>query len=114
VNVRKLAASAALAALPLLTIAPAALADPSGQVQFSNESSSYLWHVYVSPATQSDWGRDLLGSDVLAPGDVLNITFNPAAGYNCRFDILLIDEDGYRTERSNVNLCAIGVEHYTD
>jgi len=47
------------------------------------------------------WGADLLGADILEPGDVLQTT-----GIECdTYDIRIIDEDGDECILDTVDLC---------
>ena len=52
-----------------------------------------FYYVYVSDSRSSEWGEDLLGRDVLEPGETLRIeTTIPLSGTT--WDIMAIDQDG--------------------
>ena len=48
------------------------------RLRFDNESDRTIRYLYVSPSTSGYWGNDLLGSDVLYPGDSedISVCFN--------------------------------------
>jgi hypothetical protein len=89
----------ALAAMPLR-------AQP-GNPSFNlvNRSGQTINEVYVSPVTQPNWGRDLLGTEVLPNGRSFAVRIAPAAG--CRQDVRVVYADGRPEERRNVDTCAI-------
>jgi hypothetical protein len=97
----------------LVVAAQAAFADPR-DFTIENDSFSYIYEVYVAPSSSSYWGRDLLGSGVLGPGERENITFNPAFGNTCYYDILVVNGNGLQTRKNYVNLCRVDVEYYTE
>lgn len=100
-------------AIMLAVVSTSAFADPR-DFTFQNDSGSYIYHLYVSPSNSSSWGSDVLGRDVLAPGERETIRFNPNIGDSCYYDILVVNADGVRTRKDGENLCAITVEHYTE
>ena len=91
------------AAMSLLPGLAAAQGDPS--FNLINRSGQTINEVYVSAVTQPNWGRDLLGQDVLANGRSFPVRIAPAAG--CQQDIRVVYADGRPEERRNVNTCAI-------
>lgn len=81
----------------------AAQGDPS--FNLLNRSGQTINEIYVSPVTQPNWGRDLLGQEVLPDGRAFPVRVAPAAG--CQQDIRVVYADGRPEERRNVNTCAI-------
>src|SRR3954447_5844745 len=53
-----------------------------------------ITHVYVSPSNDRNWGEDILGRDVLDPGETVHIFFarNDAPG-QCMYDIRVLGKD---------------------
>lgn len=84
-----LAAATALAALSAL---PAA-AQTYG-VRFQNNSGATVYRIYSSPSNNSSWEQDLLGANVLYPGQGLDVTIHNVA--NCYYDVLIEWESGYQ------------------
>lgn len=96
-------------ALILVALAAAALpaqaqtGDPS--FNLVNRSGQTINEIYVSPVAQPNWGRDLLGADVLPSGRSFAVRIAPSAG--CRQDVRVVYADGRPEERRNVDTCAI-------
>jgi hypothetical protein len=99
-RVRRALFAVAMSLLPGLAVAQG---DPS--FNLINRSGQTINEVYVSAATQPNWGRDLLGQDVLANGRSFPVRIAPAAG--CQQDIRVVYANGRPEERRNVNTCAI-------
>lgn len=53
-----------------------------GTVVFQNSSSYDIWWIYLSPSSDSTWGSDRLGSDILYSGQTFTITNVPAGIYD--------------------------------
>lgn len=86
-KVRLNAGMALAVALALTFASTAALA---ANVIFVNQSSWQIHEIYFSPASQSNWGEDHLGSEVLEKGDSLTLSGVHAG----RWDVRVVDEDG--------------------
>ena len=57
-------------------------------LKFENQSSANIEHLYISPAGNSDWGRDQLGeelTDVVLPGDSITIAAISKGSYDIEF-----------------------------
>lgn len=66
-----------------------------------NESSYSFAEIYLSPEDAASWGSDLLGADILAPGEVLELS-----GVACDvYDIRVVDDEGDECVLSSVDLC---------
>ena len=97
-------ALALLAVLAVGTASPALAADPR-DFTLINASSATIRELYVSPSRSSDWGDDVLGDDMLAPGRQVNITFARFRAGNCYYDIKVVTRNGSESQLSNVDLC---------
>ena len=66
--------------------------DPNTLV-IGNDPASVgdIWYAYVTPSTSSSWGADLLGNEVLQPGDELVVDVYDCNGY---YDIRVEYDDG--------------------
>jgi hypothetical protein len=69
-----------------------------------NQSSESIYYLYVTRTNQTNWGDDLLGSDVITVGE--RYAVRPAAG-SCQFDLRVVYSGGESEERRNINLCDI-------
>jgi hypothetical protein len=76
--------------------------DPS--FRLNNTGGRTIREVYVSASTDSQWGPDRLGAQVLAPGQRLAIRL-PAG--QCLNDLRVVFMDGQAQERRQVNTCAV-------
>lgn len=66
----------------------------------SNRSDFEIHELYVTPVGASTWGDNLLGQDILLPGDKLDL------GISCgTYDAMIIDETGAVCELDGVDLC---------
>ena len=104
---RKLLAPPILGILMLATMVvastSAALAD-SRDFTLNNNSDVIITHVYVSSVNTSSWEEDVLGRDVLSPGESVDITFSgPGA---CSYDIKVLAVDGREGYLWGVDLCS--------
>lgn len=77
-------ATAALVALPALA--------QSYQVRFQNNSGAVVYRIYSSPTNNNSWENDLLGQNVLQPGQYLDVTIRNVS--NCYYDVLVEFADG--------------------
>jgi hypothetical protein len=101
---RRALLAAAIAFAPLLAPGGAAAqADPS--FNLVNRSGRAINEIYVSPVSEPNWGRDLLGENVLPNGRVFPVRIAPAAG--CRQDVRVVYADGRPEERRNLDTCVI-------
>lgn len=70
-------------------------------LEIHNESSYAFAEIYLSPEDSGTWGADLLGSDILAPGEVLELS-----NVDCDvYDIRIVDDEGDDCVVSSVDLC---------
>jgi hypothetical protein len=74
-------------------------------LRFQNNSSYVILRIFASPVTNSSWEDDLLGSNVLNPGQFLDVTFRNVS--ECNYDILIEAENGVQIT-DVVNICAVG------
>ena len=81
----RIAALAAALALPLLS-ALAAEAQ-TYNVRFQNNSGQVVYRIYSSPTNNNSWEQDLLGSNVLRPGQYLDVIIHNVS--NCSYDVLV-------------------------
>lgn len=97
---RRPAGAARLAALVLLA-GPAAAQEPGRAVLLANRHLAPVAQLYLSAATDPDWGPERLGGQPLAPGD--DTTLALAGG--CAADIRIVFATGGAEERRAVDLC---------
>jgi hypothetical protein len=91
---------AAAMAVGLVSAAVASDAD----FKLVNKTGYQIDSVYVSAASSSNWGADIMGSNSVPDGTSVAITF-PHGGSACKFDIKVKYNDGDTAEWTNVDLC---------
>jgi hypothetical protein len=96
---RRLAIAAALMAA---AAAPAMAQGCDTRFTFRNTSSVTVNEFYFGPSSQSNWGRDRLGENVLAPGR--SITYEPG-GRGGAYDFKVVWANGDNAELMRVNIC---------
>jgi hypothetical protein len=92
--------SAVLCAALLCVAAPVALAR-NATVKVINQSKWEIHHLFLSPASEEEWGPDQLEDSILTKGDSLTITNIPCDTY----DVKVVDEDGDECVIEAVELC---------
>jgi hypothetical protein len=96
----RVVALASAAALAVLSALPAAAQTYT--VRFQNHSGATVYRIYSSPTDNNSWRQDLLGNNVLYPGQAFDVIVNNV--YNCRYDVMIEWESGYQ-ETDTFNLC---------
>jgi len=94
-----------LLVLGLLATTPALAQSTDPSFNLVNRSGQTINEVYVSSVREPNWGRDLLGNNVLPNGRSLPVRLAPAVG--CRQDVRVVYGDGRPEERRNVDTCSI-------
>lgn len=75
-------------------------------ISLVNDSQySTVMHLYITDKGRTDWGNDLLGSDVLYPGYF--DYFTPVDRGYCKFDLLVVFDTGHQDVLEDVNLCEV-------
>lgn len=102
---RRLATAAAAAFLALGGLAAGAQAQ-TGDPSFNlvNRSSRVIYEAYASPATDSNWGQDRLGQNVIPAGRSFVVRLPQG---ECIYDVRVVydRQGGPAEERRNINLC---------
>ena len=84
-------------------VSPGRSGNPS--FYLTNGSGATIREVYISLATDNNWGPDRLGSNVLQPGQRLHVSL-PAVGV-CQVDMRIVYMNGAAQERRRVDTCSI-------
>lgn len=86
-------------------IAPSRPASMNPSFNFVNGGDITIRELYVSLATDSDWGGDRLGTRVIGPGQRISVSL--PAGVTCEVDIRVVYNDGRSSERRRQDTCNI-------
>ena len=96
-----------VAAILVMVVAGPATTARGGTQDFVlvNRTDVEIHELYISSADTDDWEEDVLGVDTLPPGESVTISFK--GHKDCKWDLMVKDEDGTSIEWSGLNLCAI-------
>lgn len=89
---------------PIFVAATPALAQDL-QFELINNSSITLTQLYASPVDEQAWGDDILGVDVLAPGETGTVTIAGGSA-NCQYDMRFVADNGNEVS-GTADLCAM-------
>jgi hypothetical protein len=92
----------------LATVAGTGQAWAEGKQNFrlKNRTGYVIEEVYVSPSNSDEWEEDVMGRDVLADGDNVDIAFNRHE-HSCIWDVKVVFEDEVSAEWEGFNLCEV-------
>jgi hypothetical protein len=93
-----------LAALAVFTTSANFAFASDADFKMVNKTGYQIDSVYVSVASSSAWGSDIMGKDALENGAAVDIAFSHG-GTACKFDIKVTYKDGDNAEWPNVDLC---------
>jgi hypothetical protein len=82
-------------------------------VRIINETSHTIVRFYASNTARTSWEEDILGDDVVPPGDDVNINVDDGSGH-CKFDFKAVFDNGQSLIRQNVNVCQVSSYRYTE
>ena len=101
----KMPLAAALLVSAMMIASPKVSLANDADFILKNKTGYQIDEVYVSAGSSKSWGKDIMGSDALADGERVKITF-PHGNGACMFDIKVkYHDDGSTAEWSGVNLC---------
>ena len=84
------------------------------RVVIVNDSPNALVGFSASNVSDNYWSGDILGQNVIMPGESVVVNFDDRSGY-CRFDFKATFYDGYKsweTMSFKVNVCKVGTYTY--
>ncbi|MFO1350401.1 MAG: hypothetical protein U1F68_06860 [Gammaproteobacteria bacterium] len=70
----------------------------------TNGTEATLTEFYASPPDTDDWEDDILGVEVLKPGESVKITINDGRE-DCHYDFKAVFKDGTTQEHDAVKIC---------
>ncbi len=99
------------AVITLVMVAPVSHAQDTDSVTFTlvNGTDTTIMEFYASPPSTDDWEEDILGPDVLEPGDSVDITIDDWRE-DCYYDFLAVFEDDTELMHEGISIC--GGEEY--
>ena len=109
----RLFAAIPVAALLVAMFAVPAFADPR-DFTVTNNTSFIITHVFTGSSDSDSWGDDILGADVLAPSEYVNVTFPDFDGTQCLYDVKVLGQSGQVGVMYKVNLCYYSDVSFSD
>lgn len=104
-NLYRIAALVAIFSFPIL-LSQKASAQGKQDFTLHNETGVIISELYVSPHHSNQWQEDVLGQDVLADGESLDILFSARTKPKL-WDIKVVDSEGESIVWENLNLLEI-------
>lgn len=95
-----------LAASIAIFASTAALSQAQQDFTLINSTGYNIYEVYVAPTKSDDWEDDVMGRDILADGEEVEITFSPKERV-CHYDIKVVWDDKSEAEWRQFNLCEL-------
>jgi hypothetical protein len=89
-----------------VSLSTAALADKR-DFNINNNSDYVIQHAYVSAAFDPEWGDDILGKDVLNPGEIWQVGFDRGDANTCVWDVKVVTVEGFEVKLPQLDLCRI-------
>ena len=105
-TLRRITALVAICAISTMLLLPTAFAQGAQDFTVVNMTGVTIAELYVSPHTTNDWEEDILGQDMLANGESLNIHFSRTEKA-AKWDLKIVDKEGNSIEWENLNLLEI-------
>ena len=96
--------AAALALVAVASVTVTAAQRRNLDFMLVNKTGLDINEVYLSPTSDSEWGEDVMGKDILANGEKVDITFS-SAETECNWDLKIVDEDDDDIIWTKLNLC---------
>ncbi len=110
----KLKAGLALAIMVATTaLTPGMASAEDRRVRIINETRHIIVRFYASNVNASGWEEDILGEDVLQPGQSVTVNIDDGSGY-CLYDFKAVFDDGDSLVRQRVDVCKISSYRYTE
>ena len=81
------------------------------RVDIVNDTGKVMEEFYASAVDTDDWEEDILGKDVLADGEEVEIDIDDGSGA-CKFDFKAVFTDGTERVKRGVNVCSISKYTY--
>ena len=97
----------AVFAAALAIAGPAGAQEAKQDFKLVNKTGYELKALYVAPSKSDDWQEDVLGQDVLADGQAVNIHFSPKTK-TCHFDLkVTYSDDDSNAVWEKIDLCTV-------
>ena len=110
----RLKAGFALAIMVATTaLTPGMASAEDRRVRVLNETRHIIVRFYASNVNATSWEEDILGQQVLKPGQSVVMNIDDGSGY-CLYDFKAVFDDGDALERKRIDVCKISSYRYTE
>ena len=109
--IRKISNAALLGAVIMAGLMPAVAEarcndGTNRRIRMVNNTSYTIRRMYGSNQSSNSWEEDVLGEDVLAPGQSVVVNWDDNT-CSCMFDFKVVYSDGDTSTKSGVNVCSV-------
>jgi hypothetical protein len=73
----------------------------------NNNSDYVIRQAFVAPSADIDWGDDILGKDVLNPGEVWQVAFDRFDPNTCFWDVKVVTVEGFEVKIPQIDFCKV-------
>lgn len=113
-SIIKSAVGTIFAAGLVLSFSSAASADDEDRrVRIVNNTSVAMMQFFASSIASKTWEEDILGQDVLVPGDDVMIDIDDGSNA-CLYDFKAVFLDGDEVTDEDVDVCEVGEYEFTE
>lgn len=100
-----------LPAVLMLLAGSAGAADR--RVTIVNSTSTTMKMFFASNVDTKKWEEDILGDEVIHPGDSIDVNIDDGTGH-CKYDFRALFDDGVESIKHDVNVCKVGNFYFND
>jgi hypothetical protein len=104
----------AIFGLSLVAVEPSLVRADPRDFTLVNDSAVVIREAYVSSSATSSWEEDVLGNDVLRPGNRINVTFSGFTPGDCSYDIKVVGMGGETGFLWAVDLCSTAIVTFSN
>jgi hypothetical protein len=92
--------------IPTISVSPTQLVSRYATYSFrlTNRQSNSIHYFYASPTNVDSWEKDILGRDVLSPGETIRVSIDDGRS-SCIYDFKAVFSDGSTSTHYGVNVC---------
>lgn len=72
-----------------------------------NHTGETLNNIYVTPAEEDNWGKDILPSSLFYNNTEVKVTIPATYGTTCSFDLKITDLEGNAVEFTGIDACKL-------
>ncbi len=103
-----------LLVLPVvLALATGSVMAADRRVTIVNSTSTTMKMFFASNVDAKKWEEDILGDDVVLPGDSVDVNVDDGTNH-CRYDFRALFNDGGESVKNGVNVCKVSTFYFNE